>query len=70
MGEKDKSLPHLVLKQKKQALFLQLSLYGYSLSVLDEKCMLFVSAVELLINLASLVFPSLTRLKEKETQLF
>ena len=44
-----------------EALFLQVSLYEYVLPVLDEKRMLFVSAIELKINLASLTFPSLIR---------
>ena len=42
-----------------ESLFLQVSLYEYLSSVLDEKHVLFVWAIEWMINLVSLTFPSI-----------
>ena len=53
------------VKEKEiEAPFLQVSLYEFLLPTLDEKHMLFVSTIELMINLASLTFPSSIRWTE------
>ena len=56
-----KSASFSVTAKEIESFFLQVSLYEHLLSVLDEKHVLYIRAIELMINLASLTFSSSTR---------